>query len=183
MNTPLKSLNKLLIFCVIGSAMGAYILLSLPEYVFTALVPWLLLVATLIFTFGRRLIAWLKKEHAHTPSVWLYLGMLIIAVYGGYFGAGIGILMLALLQLAGYDHMHQMNALKTVLGTAINAVAVVMFVFSGEVLWDSAGVLIAGGVFGGYVGTKLALKVSPEIVRKIVILIAFSMTGYFFLKA
>lgn len=181
--TPIAVLKKLLFFCVIGSAIGAWILLHFPEETFAKLVPWLLLMATLIFAFGRLLLAKLRLEHASTNHVVVYLGMLLIAVYGGYFGAGIGILMLAMLQLAGHSHMHEMNAMKTVLGSAINAVAVVIFIASGRVEWHWAAALVAGGISGGYIGTKLALKVSPEKIRRLVIVIATAMTAYFFIKA
>lgn len=181
-NTPIHTLKNLLFFCVIGSALGAWILLHFPEETFAALVPWLLLVATVIFTFGRRVVAKLRLAHSSTNHMAIYAGMLAIAIYGGYFGAGIGILMLAMLQLAGYHHMHEMNALKTVLGAAINGVAVAIFITSGAVLWNCAGVLIAGGIAGGYIGTKLALKIHPETVRKIVVMIGVATTAYFFLK-
>ncbi len=180
--TPVATLKKLLVFCVIGSAVGAWALLHFPEETFARLVPWLLLAATLVFTFGRRVLTLLHKEHAVAPPLVVYGGMLAIAVYGGYFGAGIGILMLALLQLIGHQQMHEMNGLKTVLGSAINAVAMVMFVASGSVLWAAAPALIAGGVVGGYVGTRLALKVQPEKVRRLVVVIACTMTAYFFIK-
>ena len=180
--TPFSVLKNLLVFCVAGSAIGAATLLHFPEETFAALVPWLLLVATLIFTFGRTLLAKLRIAHTSTNHIAIFIGMLVIAIYGGYFGAGIGILMLAMLQLAGHSHMHEMNALKTVMGAAINGVAVVIFVASGHAVWQWAGILIAGGITGGYVGTKLALKLHPEKVRKMVVLIGFVMTTYFFLR-
>lgn len=181
LKTPLSVLKYLLILCVIGSAFGAWVLLYLPESVFEQLVPWLLLMATLLFAFGRRLIGLLRLEDVSTNKVGVWIGMIVIAVYGGYFGAGIGILMLAMLQLAGYSHMHEMNAMKTVLGSAINAVAMVIFICSGAVLWDTAGWLVAGGITGGFIGAKMALRVSPEKVRNIVIIIGVLMTSYFFL--
>jgi uncharacterized membrane protein YfcA len=180
--TPISTLKKLLFFCVVGSAIGAGALLHFPEETFEALVPWLLLGATLIFAFGRKLIVVLHLGQMTMQPAIIYLGMLSIAIYGGYFGAGIGILMLALLQLLGHQNMHEMNGLKTVLGSAINAVALVMFVFSGHVVWSSAGALVAGGITGGYFGTRLALKIHPEKLRYVVIAIGFTMTAYFFLK-
>ncbi len=181
-------LPPLLIISVLGGGMGAYVLLHTPEATFNALVPWLLLAATLIFTFGRRLIALLNrwtKHHGETPSPARLLatrGMqFTIAVYGGYFGAGIGILMLAMLQLMGYTHIHRMNALKTTMGSAINAVAVLMFVGHSAVPWEPTLVMIVGGIAGGYFGARLALKVKPEYVRLLVSIIGFSMTAYFFL--
>jgi len=180
--TPIAALRKLLFFCVAGSAIGAWILLRLPEATFAALVPWLMLAATLIFTFGRQVLRMLPVVVQPHHKI-AYFGMFLIAVYGGYFGAGIGILMLALLQLIGYHHMHEMNAMKTVLGAAINAVAVVMFIASGHVVWEWSWVLIAGGVTGGYAGTRLALKIDPEKVRAFVVVIGVVVTIYFFVKS
>lgn len=180
--TPLHTLRPLLVFAIAGGAVGAAILLYFPDHTFERLVPWLLLGATIIFTFGRYAIAYLRMEHASTNHVVIYAGMFVIAVYGGYFGAGMGILMLAMMQLAGQRNMHEMNGLKTVLGSGINAAAVVIFVGNGEVLWEWAWVLIAGGIFGGYAGTRLALKVDPEKIRRLVVMIACAMTAYFFWK-
>ena len=90
--------------------------------------------------------------------------------------------MLAMLQLMGFTHIHQMNALKTILGSTINAVAFIMFLFSGKVIWAVAAVMIAGALAGGYFGAKFALRISPAKVRIIVCVIGFVMTAYFFAK-
>lgn len=174
-----KALLPFLGTALIGGAVGALLLLSTPEVVFERLVPWLLLTATLIFTFGKRGIAWLPFKGGKKLGILLQFG---IAVYGGYFGAGIGILTLAMLQLLGLTHIHQMNALKTVLTFAINVMSVLIFIVSGRVLWDVGVVMIAGALVGGYFGARLSLKVAPEKVRMLVSAIGFGMTVYFFLK-
>jgi len=179
--TPFKTLRALVILSLIGGGIGSWILLHFPEQTFEALVPWLLLGATLIFTFGRKLVAKLRLEHATMPKGWVYFLMLVIAIYGGYFGAGMGILMLAMLQLMGHSHMHEMNGLKMMLSGAINAVAVCMFLISGEIVWQYAAVMVVGGIIGGYAGSRLALKVEPEKVRRFVVVLAAAMTAYFFL--
>lgn len=184
-------LPMLLIVSVTGGVIGAWLLLVTPEAEFRALVPWLLLSATLIFTFGRKAVAWLNNvTRAHErerPSPLRLLStramQLAIAIYGGYFGAGIGILMLAMLQLSGMTQIHCMNAVKTVLGSAINAVAVIMFIASGAVMWPAALVMVAGAVLGGYAGGRAALKLPPEAVRWIVSAIGAGMTIYFFAYA
>ncbi len=170
-------LSRFVVVSVAGSAIGTFTFLYTPEAVFAWLVPWLLLVATLIFTFGGR-VRIAKADMATTHG---FVAQFFIAVYGGYFGAGIGILMLAMLQWLGLSHIHQMNALKTVLGSAINAVAVLIFVLSGSVLWPVAAVMIAGAVCGGVIGAKIALRVSPRIVRSLVIATGFATSAYFFL--
>lgn len=180
-----RSLLPLFMICIIGGTLGSLTLLHTPEIIFKKLVPWLLLVATLIFTFGRHGIAlW----HEYFPDKGKNQGLAfciqgLISFYGGYFGAGIGILMLAMLQLMGYSNIHQMNAVKTLLGAAINFATVIIFIYSGAVIWNLAAVMIAGGIFGGYVGARLALKVAPEHVRLLVSFIGFSMSAYFFLSA
>lgn len=173
-----RHMRSFLAIGLVGGALGAWLLLTTPERVFSALVPWLLLIATLIFTFGRHLIAYLPAIGTYKRAAQAF--QLMIAIYGGYFGAGIGILTLAMLQLLGFNHIHQMNALKTVLTATINAATMLIFIFSGKVLWGLAVVMIIGAVSGGYVGARLALKVPPEKVRLLVSVIGFAMTAYFF---
>lgn len=177
-NINKEQLVKFLAISITGSIIGTSTLLLTPEQTFENLVPWLMLFATLLFTFGRK-VRFSASEPHHTMG---FILQFLIAVYGGYFGAGIGILMLAMLQLLGFTHIHQMNALKTILGSTINAVAVFIFLFSGKIIWPVAAVMIAGALTGGYVSARMALKISPERVRLMVCVIGFCMTGYFFLK-
>ena len=170
-----ERLVPFIIISVLGSAIGTAILLLAPERVFSFLVPWLLLMATLIFTFGRYLTPHAAGKHK------AYALQFAIAIYGGYFGAGIGILMLAMLQVWGLTHIHQMNALKTLLGSAINGVAWVIFLFSGRVVWDVAAVMIVGAIVGGYAGARLSLRVDPGKIRALVSAVGFAMSAYFFL--
>lgn len=168
---------------IIGGGIGAVWFLTTPESTFAALVPWLLLSATLIFTFGKYVVAGLNRlslSDSHRRLLAISL-QIIIGIYGGYFGAGIGILTLAMLQILGHTSIHQMNALKTILTAAINATTVIVFIASGKVLWSHAAIMIAGAICGGYVGARLALKIAPHHVRMLVSAIGFSMTAYFFL--
>ncbi|MFW0778112.1 MAG: sulfite exporter TauE/SafE family protein [Rickettsiales bacterium] len=179
-----KTLTPFIIISILGASIGTAVLLLTPEQTFSALVPWLLLVAVLVFTFGGKGIAVLRAfSHETTPTqkyaAWMF--QFVIAIYGGYFGAGIGILMLAMLQIMGLTHIHKMNALKTILGSTINAVAVFIFLFSGRVVWDVAGVMIIGAIVGGYVGARMSLRVSANKVRALVSVIGFAMSAYFFL--
>lgn len=182
--TDKKKLLPLLFVCVIGGTAGSLTLLHTPEQLFSQIVPWLVLVATLIFTFGKYGIAWLhkrfpnSKEHKATAIILQF----IISFYGGYFGAGIGILMLAMLQLMGLSDIHKMNAMKVLLASFINAATVFIFIIKGAVVWKFAGVMIAGGIVGGYMGARFALKVSPKYIRLLVVFIGFTMTAYLFLR-
>jgi hypothetical protein len=104
----------------------------------------------------------------------------VIAVYGGYFGAGIGILMLAALALAGMDDLHAMNGLKNGLATAINSIAVATFLFAGIVLWQQAAVMIVASVAGGLAGVKLARVLPTAVTRGAITTIGVVLTAWFF---
>lgn len=185
--------NQLLLFTftsLLGGLLGALLLLRTPDSTFDRLMPWLLLAATLIFTYGKHLTAWLRekvhldlREPRHIgPFLVAFLLQLLIAVYGGFFGAGIGILMLAMLSLLGYENIHAMNGLKTLLSTVINGIAMMAFSWSDIVAWPQAIVMMIGATLGGYYGAVLAQRVAPETIRRVVIGIGTSMTLYFFLR-
>jgi uncharacterized protein len=164
-----------------GGLAGSLLLLRTSEGTFVMLIPWLLLFATMLFSFGGA-IAKRLTHGAKAPLPLAVVAQLLISVYGGYFGGGMGIMMLAVLTLLGMTHIHQMNALKNSLGTLINGVAVVAFVVAGAVRWAPGVVMIAGGITGGYAGAAIARRVSPRYVRWLVLGIAWTMTGYFFWK-
>ena len=173
---------------LVGGTLGALVLLHTPPSTFTALIPWLLLLATLLFAVGGKLTSMLREQVKSRPSspraalAGIVALQFVIALYGGFFGGGIGILMLATLGLMGMTHLHQMNAVKTVLASLINGVAVITFVLAGAIFWAQALVMIAGSVAGGYGGAYYARKLDPRIVRWFVILVGLGMAAYFFLK-
>jgi uncharacterized membrane protein YfcA len=185
-----QALITLLITSLAGGLVGAFLLLKTPDATFKLLLPWLMLTATLIFIFGKHLTASLRRMvhldiNAPQNIVPFLAGcflQLIIAVYGGFFGGGIGILMLALFTLLGYEKIHTMNALKTVLATTINGVAAIAFVGAGVVDWPQALVMIVGSIIGGYGGAIIAQRVSGEIIRRVVITIGIGITAYFFVR-
>jgi uncharacterized membrane protein YfcA len=185
-----RALVTLLITSLIGGLLGALLLLRTPDATFKHLLPWLMLTATLIFIFGKYLTAWLRRqihlditEPRHVgPFIAGCVLQLVIAVYGGFFGGGIGILMLALLTLLGYEEIHAMNALKTVLATAINGIAVVAFIAARMVDWPQALVMIVGSIIGGYGGAVIAQKVNGEVIRRLVMAVGLGMTVYFFVR-
>jgi uncharacterized membrane protein YfcA len=184
-----RALTMLMITSIAGGLAGAVLLIQTPDATFKLLLPWLLLTATLIFIFGRNLTALLRKvvhldiNQPQSPGPFIVgcVLQLVIAVYGGFFGGGIGILMLALLALLGYTDIHTMNGLKTVLQTTVNGIAVLVFIFAGMVAWPQAIVMLIGSSLGGYYGAVLAQRVSPQIIRTIVIVVGIGMTAYFFL--
>jgi uncharacterized membrane protein YfcA len=171
-----------------GGLLGALLLVRTPASTFSLLVPWLLLLAALLFSFGSTLTKAVRRRTGRTAGspmvgVWTIAALqMVIAVYGGYFGGGIGIMMLASLALLGMEDIHAMNAIKTVLASAINGVAVLAFIAGGLVSWPHAAVMIVGGIAGGFGGASLARRLPPAHVRRFVMLVAYGMTLYFFLK-
>jgi len=183
----LKRMLPLFIVTFVGSVIGAYLLLKTPQQTFLKMVPWLLLGATVLLAFGRRITAWTSRHHAeHGPSLWAMVGVTAlqacIAIYLGYFGGGAGIVVLALLAVMGMDNIHAMNGLKNFLVSCGNGVALVIFIAAHAVFWPQALLMIGGAVLGGYGGAHYAQKLNPRLVRAIVIAIGSCMTVYFFWK-
>lgn len=175
------------IVSIIGGVLGALVLINTKPATFSLLIPWLLLLATLLFTFGGKLTGTLRARLSKASGpAWLPLtGALvlqfIISAYGGFFGGGIGILMLASFAVLGMENIHEMNALKAVLATCINGVAVITFILAGKIFWPEALVMIVGAIAGGYGGAYYARRIDPRIVRRFVILVGFGMSLYFFI--
>jgi len=172
---------------VVGGVAGAWVLLKTPQTTFMRLVPWLILIATVIFMMSERITRWVRQRSAHPGQSEFHTsrGVLLqvfIAFYIGYFGAGAGILILAVLALLGMDEIHSMNALKALLTTVSNGVAMVLFIVSHAVYWPQTILMIVASVLGGYYGAYFAQKTKPEHVRLIVIVIGFVLTGYFFAR-
>lgn len=179
----LESLNPLVIIAlsIVGGILGSLLLIFTPEKAFNALIPWLLLLATTLFAFSKRLVPWLKRRF-HVGPVALCAAQFLVAVYGGYFGGAVGIMMLALFGLFGIDDIHSANALKTLLAAMINSIAVVTFAFAGDVAWGPALVMLVAAVTGGYSGARLAQKLPSELVRKGVVMIGVIISGVFFYR-
>ena len=106
----------------------------------------------------------------------------VISIYGGYFGGGMGIMMLAAFSVAGMADIHEMNGIKTLLAVAINGVALVEFIADGAIAWAPGLIMVAGAIVGGYSGASLARRIETRAIRAIVIVIAWTMTVYFFAK-
>jgi uncharacterized protein len=173
---------------LIGGILGAELLLNTSQSTFVKLLPYLLLLATVLFALSGPITARLRERGTHGSSLsWLTMVgicflQLVIAIYGGYFGGGIGILMLATLGLMGMENIHEMNAMKTLLTTFINGIALVLFIIKGIVAWPEAIVMIIGAIIGGYGGAYYARRLDPRIVRWFVIGVGVVMTIYFFVR-
>jgi len=176
---------------VLGGLLGAALLLATPASRFDAIVPWLVLGATVLFLIQKPLSERLRQRAERTrrmpevtddhafdravqPSGRLLLYQFGVAVYGGYFGAGIGILMLAALGFMGFRNIHRMNGLKNWGGLCANAVAAATFAFSGLVSWPVAVAMALGAAAGGYGGSRLAQRVPQAWVRQAIIVIGFA---------
>lgn len=172
---------------VLGGAIGSLLVVLLPERYFAHLVPWLILTATLLFAFQPVLarFAGLGRHH-ESPSrlhrIGLILFQFLVAVYGGYFGAGIGILMLAALALMGLDDINRMNAVKTFLAAVINGVAILVFAASSTVIWRYAAVMAVAAAAGGFCGAHYGRRIPREIVRWIVISVGFVLAAHYFIQ-
>jgi uncharacterized protein len=189
LNAPSTLLIPLLITSVAGGWAGALLLLKTPQHTFLHLIPWLILSGTLLFAFGNQIRALAGKTATIedlSQLSWQTITIVSIvnsavAVYGGYFGAGIGFVALAMLAALGMKDIHAMGALRTLLAAAINAAAVITFIFARAVWWPHCIVMIAGAFTGGWFGAHFAQKADPQKMRYLVIGIGLAMSIYFFI--
>jgi uncharacterized membrane protein YfcA len=168
---------------VAGGLIGAALLKFTTDHTFAKLVPFLILFATLLFLAQgplRRLLA-PDKDATKPRRVWgAVLFQFAVAIYGGYFGAGIGILMLASLGFIGLSHIHEMNTLKTILGSLINLVAAIWFIFAGLIDWPKAGVMTLGALAGYFLGSHFSQRIPQPRVRQLITLIGFVLSAVTF---
>ncbi len=182
-----RLLAPLVAASLLGGWLGASLLLRTRQATFMRLVPWLLLVATLLFASSARVSAWVREHSVRlTGSTRLataggVLLQLLIAVYIGFFGAGVGILVLAMLALMGVQNIHAMNGMRVLLVSVANAVAIIAFIVAKVIVWPQALLMLVGATLGGYGGAYLAQKMDPRRVRQLVIFLGFAMSLYFFL--
>ena len=174
-------IRAMLIVSLAGGIAGALLLLYTPQKTFDSVIPWLMLAAALLFAFGVQISRFLKRAF-HIGPVTVVVVQLLIAVYGGYFGGAIGIVMLATWSAFGLTDIHIMNANKTVLGVVMNAVAVVLFIFAHKIWWPQSMAMLVAAIVGGFIGAYTAKKVDQKYLRAVIIVISFSMTVAFFLR-
>jgi uncharacterized membrane protein YfcA len=172
---------------IVGGLAGAMLLIKTPAQTFLRVLPWLLLGATLLFAFGKhltgRIAAGISHESSNAAVAGASIFELIVAVYGGYFGGGMGIMNLAMLAALGMTDIHEMNALKVVLGGVINGVAAIAFVAAGAIVWPQAVVMTMGAIAGGYFAAHYAQRLPQWWIRAFVIFVGGAMTIYFFIRA
>ncbi len=167
---------------LLGAIAGSLLLTRLPEKIFSFLVPWLLIVASALLLVQRPLSRWLGAHRAANPNRSTLAAVIVfqflVAVYGGYFGAGIGILMLSSLAFVGIPDIHQMNAVKTVLGGAINGITAVIFAFAHVIVWKYALIMALASIAGGYAGARVARRMRAEYVKALVVAIGVGVAIY-----
>ena len=164
---------------IAGSLIGACLLLVTPQALFERLIPWLLLIATAVFVLSPR-IARTPATPRHAP--WQIAAQFAVAVYGGYFGAGMGIMMLAVLAYSGLPSFNAQNAIKNVLAVSINGVALIPFVIARVVDWRFALPMAVIALAGGYLGARFFRRLPQPLARGIVVAIGAVMTIVFFVK-
>lgn len=187
LNLSRRVMIPLVLTSFAGGLLGALLLINTPAQTFLRVLPWLLLGATFLFIFGkhatRHISAGITHEASNTAIAGASVFELFVAVYGGYFGGGMGIMNLAMFAALGMTDIHAMNAMKAVVGIVINGVATATFIITRVIVWPQAIVMTAGSILGGYLSAHYAQKLPQSWVRAFVILVGISMTIYFFLRA
>lgn len=182
---PGLSMKQVVLLSLIGGSAGAALLLFTPDATFRKVVPWLLLAATAMFAFGPQLRAWASGKNAEhvAPSVAkAAIGMLIVAIYGGYFNGGLGILLLALFGLLGQTQLNAMNGMKNLVSALLTAIAVVIYAVGGIVQWQQAIIMMVAATLGGYLGARVARKIPAHILRWGIVATGLVMAVLFFIK-
>jgi len=184
-------LRRLLVVGGLGGLTGAVLLVSTSDSVFKRLIPLLILLASGLLGFQDRIRQWfgigeqvvVTGGATSADPLWLLLPVFAVAVYGGYFGAGLGIMMLGVLGVVLHESLTRLNAIKQMLSLVINVVAAAFFMFSGKVHWDFAAVMAIGSLAGGAVGGRVANRLDPKVLRLVVIVIALVVAVVYFVRS
>ncbi|QJD60179.1 sulfite exporter TauE/SafE family protein [Pseudomonas sp. gcc21] len=182
---PLRSyLLPLMLAALIGGLAGGLVLLITTDQTFTLLIPWLLLVATLLFTFSRQLGRLVRKgeelQSENRIGSTGFVCQLLVSIYGGFFGAGMGILMIASLAISGRTEVLEINAIKNLMSSTIYSVAAITFIVAGAIHWPALLIMLVGTVSGGYAGGLFARALPDAWLRWLVIAIGWGLSLYYF---
>lgn len=176
------SLRSLLLITLVGGAIGAILLLSTPVRTFDLVLPWLLLLTALALGFGRRLGDWLRRRWRITPAAVVTV-QFALAIYGGYFGGAVGIMMMAVWGLIESRDLKSLNAPRTLLVTAANMMAVLTFIIAQAVQWRETALMLAAATLGGYGGAQIGRRAPANAVRLGTLLLTAAITLAFFARA
>jgi uncharacterized membrane protein YfcA len=182
-----RTLLPLALLGLAGGIAGAILLLVTSDRAFMVLVPFLLLLATLLFAFSPRILAAVRARSTnHQGGLRLSAGIVVllfvVMIYGGYFGAGLGIMLLAGLAIAGLEELRVANAVKNGVSALVNGVAVAIFVVQGVVVWPATLAMMAGAALGGFAGARIARRLPQRLFRMVVIGVGVLLTVWYFLK-
>ncbi len=181
-------LKSTIILSMLGGIAGAMLLLQIPNALFKDFVPWLLLVATILFSFGERINLFLSQSSLTKSRIAKRSGSLtgfllfIVCLYGGFFNAGLGILLLTYFVLIGHKNINTMNGLKLVSSAIVSVFAVLLFTIDGKIAWYEGFLLMLGTVSGGYIAARISKLLNPKLVRTFVIFLSLFVSTYFFLE-
>lgn len=172
---------------IVGGVLGGLLLLNTGEKLFRALVPWLILLASGLLSIQDPVRAWLVRRMGSDESAaglekWTWLPVGLASIYGGYFGAGLSVIVLSALGLTVHDSLTRLNALKQAVAFTVNVAAAVFFVFSGQVVWSMALVMAAGALLGGTLGGRLAGRVKPSTLRRVVVTAGVAISIVYFVR-
>lgn len=179
-------LPRFVLLSLLGGIAGAWLLLQTPESLFREAIPWLLLFATVLFIFGGQINRALKRlasAHRHASSLGnllLLLFLLGVCTYGGFFNAGLGIVILSYLALAGHNDINSMNGIKLLVSSFVSLVAIALFIYDGIIAWYEGTIVLLGTLAGGYVAAHLARRLPQRRIREAVVVASVAITGYFF---
>lgn len=184
--------NRLALYCLLGLTggyLGAEALMRISDAQFSAFVPWLMAFAVAIYIFGQRINRFLSarsngsKRAARAGAIGLSILLFAMSFYGGFFNAGLGIILLAWLALAGFEDVHAMNGLKLLISAVVSVVAVVRFAATDSIAWVEGSVALVGAVLGGFAAAYFAHLVPARLIRGFVIVYGVGLTVYFFWTA
>ena len=182
-----RQLPKIAVSALVGGGLGAWLLLQTPENTFSLAIPWLLLLATVLLVWGDPLQAALRRRFEGKQSLsvlgspLLALLLLLVCTYGGFFNAGLGIILLGYFTLAGYQDIHLMNGLKLLVSALVSILAIVVFGVGDLIAWREGAIVLVGTLIGGYAAASAVRLVSQRLVRRAIIVVAVGMTAYFFM--
>ena len=183
---PGRRLLREMAICAVGGVVGALLLLVTPASLFSGIVPWLLLFATVLFAAGPRIAAWARAGQVQTDADhgprWRELALLAVAVYGGYFNGGLGILLMALYTVAGEPRLNVVNALKNLNSLVLSWLSVAAFVVAGAIAWREGLVMMVAATAGGFLGARWSKRLPVQWVRWGVIGVGLVMTALFFAR-
>jgi uncharacterized membrane protein YfcA len=168
---------------LVGGVTGAIILLRTGQATFMALVPWLLLLASGLFAISGSVSRWLRSRRVTKPSlVPLWISLVAVSFYIGYFGAGAGFLVMSALAIFGIQNINQVNALKVIATCTANGIAVITFIVEKQIVWKYCLLMMLSAAVGGYLGARYSRGLNPVVMRSLVVAIGLGMAAYFFFK-